>query len=362
MIRGVLGVTNQMRGRRALVAVMLALFGAAVLTWATTPMSATERIVRIEAARAQSQLADDLERWSVDVNAALHHYAGDEQLTLAAQLALASYPEAAEKVLGLYGTTPDFKRILRRYGAAVVPPIQYFLANESQMLQLRHRATAAFAAGDAGSAAPAAEAEPDADRLTAAERGWYAVGFIESDGHDFLGQFVSDRDGEVSWVQTERLATGAKRFLTSGLTSLEAKWHREDAIGAGDYAWAAVDVAVPIAAFRVAKAARTGRIARVGVRNMRVAKPMGAAATLATAGYLITHPSLVGDIARGVAEALSLPGWLVELALWFVLLLPVIIIARVLQRWLIRPVRRLLLTTIALLRWLHQRLAPPPAA
>lgn len=347
-----------MRIRRLLVTALVALGAAAVITWASAPMSATERVVRIEATEALPHLADDLERWPVDVNATLLDYADDQRLVLAAQLALASHPEPARTVLGLYGTTPEFKRILRRYGANVVLPIHYFLQHESLLLRLRHRATTAFGDDDSSTA------NSDAS-LTAIERGWYAVGFIESEGHDFLGQFVLDSNGNVSWVQTERFATGAKRFFTSGLTSLEEKWRRDQQVGAADYAWATVDVLVPVAAFRIAKAARAGRVARtgqiagVGGPTVRLsARTVGAGATLATAGYLAMHPSLVGDIAHGIAEALALPGWLVEFGLWFLLLLPVLLIARGLYRWFLRPIRSLLAVMIVLLRSLHARLAP----
>lgn len=343
-----------MRIRRVLVTALIALGAAAVITWASAPMSATERIVRIEATEALPHLADELKRWPVDVNATLLDYAGDRRLVLAAQLALVSYPEPAATVLGLYGTTPEFKRILRRYGPDVVLPIHYFLQHDSLLLHLRHRATTAFGDNDNDAGASTSDAS-----LTSVERGWYAVGFIESEGHDFLGQFVLDSNGNASWVQTERFATGAKRFFTGGLTSLEEKWHRDQQIGAADYAWATVDVLVPVAAFRIARAARAGRIARAGGPTVRLsARTVGAGATLATAGYLAMHPSLVGDIAHGIGESLALPGWLVEFGLWFLLLLPVLLIARGLYRWFLRPIRQLLVLMITLLRWLHARLAP----
>lgn len=347
-----------MHTRRILITLGLALCGATALTWATAPMSASERVVRIEAAEALPHLSDDLERWPVAVNATLLDYAGDERLTLAAQLALVSHPEAAENVLGRYGTTEVFKEILREHGARVVVPIHYFMEHDSLLLRLRHRISAGSGAEQAGP-----EGEDSGSGLTPSERGWYAVGFIREQGHDFLGQFVVEPSGETAWLQSERFATGAKRFFTSGLTTLETKWRRDEAIGAGDYAWAAVDVAVPIAAFRVAKAARAGRVARVGGRTLRAAaRPAGTAATLATAGYLVTHPSLIGDVAHGIAEALALPGWLVEGGIWFLVLLPLLVVGRMTYRWLIRPIRRLLIVSIALLGWLHRRLAPRPQA
>lgn len=343
-----------MQPRRILTTAILTLCAAAALTRASTPMSAGERIVRIEAAQALPQLADELVDWPVEVNATLLDYADDRRLVLAAQLALISYPEAAATVLGRYGTVPEFKQILRRYGANVVLPIHYFMEHDSLLLRLRHRATGAF--DEDGSAAGTSDSDAS---LTPAQRGWYAVGFIESEGHDFLGQFVMDPAGNVARVQTERFATGTKRFFTSGLTSLEEKWHRGEQTGPVDYAWATVDVLVPVAALRIAKAARAGRVARVGGTTMRLsARTVGAGATLATAGYLAVNPSLIGDIAHGIAEALALPGWLVEFAIWFLLLLPVLLIARGLYRWLLRPLRRLLVVMIALLRWLHARLAP----
>ncbi len=343
-----------MRPRRILITAILALSAAAAITWVSTPMSAAERIVRIEAAQALPQLADELDDWPVDVNATLLDYADDRRLVLAAQLALISYPDAAATVLGRYGTTTEFKRILRRYGANVVLPIHYFMEHDSLLLRLRHRATGAF--DEDGSAAETSERDAS---LTPVQRGWYAVGFIDSEGHDFLGQFVMDPAGNVARVQTERFATGTKRFFTSGLTSLEEKWHRGEQTGPAHYAWATVDVLLPVAAFRIAKAARAGRVARAGATTMRLsARTVGAGATLATAGYLAMNPSLIGDIAHGIAEAMALPGWLVEFGIWFLVLLPVLLLARGFYRWLLRPIRRLLVGIIALLRWLHARLAP----
>ncbi len=357
-----------MRSRRYLVIAAIAALGAAALTLVHGDESLTERVVRLETERAFPEAADELNRHDTDVRLALLDYAGDDELVLSARLALKRYPEMAERVIGLYGPAEPFKKILERYGPDVIPPVHYFIANELPSLELR-----ALTAEPPPSPRRAREgieddAPPSVD--TPGVRGWYAIAFIEEAGHDFLGQFVvDDATGDVSWVQTERLATGAKRFFTSGLTGLEAKWQRGDELAAGDFGWAAVDVLAPVAAFKLVRAGkvagrsaqsvRTGaRAAKAGARLGRAGRAIAMAGTVAGVGYVALNPSVLNSLGAGIAATLGVPSWAVNGLIWFVVLLPVLMLAAFAQRWLVRPAYRVLAMLITGLVRLQRRLAP----
>lgn len=353
-----------------------AAIAAATLAVAFGDEPLTERVVRTETARAFPALADELNRQPTEVRLAFLDYADDEALVLNARLALLRYPDSAPRIIALYGASEDFRDILRMYGPAVIPPIDYFLHHEPTTLRVLAMVTpsptptASSVGADSGESAAVEGAAPDdpAASLTPEVRGHYAIHFIAETGHDFLGQFVTTPDGEVAWVQSERMATGIKRFFTSGLTRVETKWRVGDDITAGDYAWATVDVMVPIAIFKLARAGRvatgtarsTRGIAaatRSGATLGRTGRLVAAGGTLAGIGYVAMNPGVLNSIGAGIAEALGLPPWLVSAGLWFVLLLPLLIVLRIGQRWILRPIAALLGGLIALLDWCRRRIA-----
>jgi hypothetical protein len=300
-----------------------------------------DRVARIEAAEAVPEAQAELEGVPTKVRFALVDYAGDDELVLSARLALRRYPEMAARVIALYGAAEPFERVLRRYGPEAIPPIHYFVAHELTSLELRSwlrepPVPAGTGGGDAAAKRPVV-------------RGWYAIAFIERSGHDFLGQFVTDGQGRVSWVQSERLATATKRLFTSGVTGLEAKWHRGDALAMEDFGWAAVDVLAPLAAFKLVRAgkaggrtAKSGRLAPAGSGASRAGRGLAIAGTVAGLGYVALHPSVLNSVAADIATALGLPGWAVIGGVWFLLLLPAIGLLQVLGRRLLAPATRLL--------------------
>src|SRR5690606_17886826 len=81
----------------------------------------------------------------------------------------------------------------------------------------------------------------DSSALSSEQRGRYAIQFISVEGYDFLGQFVMNAQGNVGWLQTERVLEGINRFFAGGMRGLESKYRRDEAISAGDLGWAAVD-------------------------------------------------------------------------------------------------------------------------
>lgn len=352
-----------------------ALLGALAIATLNGHEPLEERVVRLETEEALPGLADELAGWPAPVQRVFLDYAGDEELVLNARLALMKHPTLAPRVLTTFGHTSAFRHVLRDHGPAVVPPIHFFMRHEITTVWLSERigdwlAGTGDATGDgmlqAGAAEPVAGwREP----VPPVRRGWYAMQFIDDEGHDFLGQFVTDDAGRVHWIQTERVATGTKRFLTSGLATLETKHRLDQERTAADYGWAAVDVLAPIATLKVlragkgaAAAGRTARAARVtragsfAARSARVGKYAVAAGAVAGTAYVVTHPSVIGSIGAEVSDWLGYPRWLGSVGLWFLVLLPVLLLARLAWRWLGRPLYRLVALAIAALAALQERL------
>ena len=359
-----------MRSRGILALLAVALVGAAGLTAWHGDEPLAERVVGIETQKAfPAEVADELARQPPAVRLAFLDYAGDPELVLNARLALLRHPGKAPRILARYGRADAFRAILRAHGPAVVPPIHYFMEHELPSLQLRAMIVDPPAPPTRAETVAAEGARDPGYALDPETRGWYAIAFIHESGHDFLGQFVTDASGAVSWIQTERFATATKRFFTSGLTTVEAKWQAGEAITAGDYAWATVDVLIPIAAFKLARAGklagrsaksvRTGaRVAQTGARGIRVGRTLAIAGTAAGLGYVAMHPGTINSIGAGIAEAAGLPAWAVNGALWFVLLLPVLALLRFAHRWLWRPAYRLTALAITALTRLQRRIQP----
>src|SRR5690606_38078582 len=67
-------------------------------------------------------------------------YRDDQVLLLKAQAAVLEHPRLARRILPLYGHEPEFRAILRTYGAGVLLPIDHFLDNEIGTLAAREYA------------------------------------------------------------------------------------------------------------------------------------------------------------------------------------------------------------------------------
>lgn len=360
--------------RKPLILLAVAVIGAAALTALHGDEPLDERVVRIETERAFPDFADELAQYPPAVRLAMLDYADDEELVLNARLALLRHPDRTPRLLALYGPGEAFRDILRRHGPAIVPPVHYFL--EHDLLSVRLYALLADppaqsrdnADDDLQTVADGGDIEPIPPEV----RGWYAIAFIREEGHDFLGQFVTDDTGTVHWVQTERFATGAKRLFTSGLTTLEMKWRRGDDIEAGDYGWATVDVMIPVVAFKLARAGKlaghsarsagtSARLAKAGAGTARVGRTLAIVGSAAGIGYVAMNPGVLNSIGGEIAATLGLPAWAINGAIWFVLLLPLLILLRIGQRWLLRPLYRSLMLTAALTARLRRRLHPDTA-
>ena len=198
--------------------------------------------------------------------------------------------------------------------------------------------------------------------LTPLRRGQMGIALLDSNGHGLLNQFVVDDEGNVAWLQGERLVSGVGDFFTSGLRDLESQWRRGEAIGASDLGWAGVDLLVmasTVKVLRAGRAARTARVgsveaqaARTGVRQGIVAtsgrfvtlpRMAKIAAVASTAYVVIRHPSLVSAMGANLSQWLGWPTWLGQFLVWLIVLLPVMFIARFIYRWLLTPLLWLLM-------------------
>jgi hypothetical protein len=240
-----------------------------------------------------------------------------------------------------------------KYGPAVLLPIAYFMDHELTSLEWRQRLGDAvddvtrwlsdvFGVGsptDPSSMPSEGASGATAETLTPEQRGLWAIAFVGTEGHDFLGQFVTGADGAVEWVQTERVLKGVSELFFGGLSNVERKRRQGQEIHIGDVAWAAIDVAAIVATVKLVKALKalrsaprgvasigfSERVALVGSRVLHQSGRLGAAvarygAIPAAAYLMLRHPSLIN------ATLVELAGWLgvapaaVQFAFWFVAL------------------------------------------
>jgi hypothetical protein len=356
----------------------LAAVGAALLTTGDTGVDYEERLVGIAVEQTFGDAAPAIAAQPLAIQALLLDYAaepGGEALVPQTRLALLRYPELAHRVLLTYGGEPEFQRILRNYGPAVLLPIAFFMDHELTSLEWRHRLGDAvddvtwwlsdvFGAGATGDAraAPSEDAVgATAETLTPEQRGLWAIAFVGTEGHDLLGQFVMGADGEVEWVQTERVLQDVRDLFFGGLSNVERKRREGQEIRIGDVAGAVIDLAAIVASIKVLKAltafrsapravASVGfpeRVALLGSRVLQQSGRLGAAvarygAIPAAAYLMLRHPSLINATLVELAGWLGVPPAAVQFAFWFVAL------------WLLM---RVTLTLISPLSWVIGTLA-----
>jgi hypothetical protein len=377
------------------VLLVAALTTAAVISLDWQPASFEERAIELQLDHAPPGLSAALQDETLEVKAVVLDYVEDRVLLLKAQAALTKYPRLARAVLPLYGDTPEFKEILAAHGESVLPPIYYFMNNNVTSVTVAHyagqkikaikvSANRLLGAGQKRpkeAATPAAnptqktQAPPAPDAtspLTPEQRGWYAVNYIRAEGHDFLGQFVIDGEGNPKWNQTERVVEGAGALFTSGIRDLETKLQTDQTLTAGDVGWAAVDAFAALGAVKLLRigraaavsgetihvstrtAALTSRVARGSQLGTRIAQH-GKWPAIAIAAYIaLRHPSIIGDALVEIATLLDLPAWLGLLVGWMLILLPVLYIGTWILHLIVRPTTALLNALQGLLSWLDR--------
>lgn len=344
---------------------LLAFLGALLITSLGRPRPLEDHLVHLQVKQVLPQHAAALSAEPAELQALFLAYADDPILVAKARLALMRYPDLARPVLLTYGASQLFQDVLRAYGEDVMLPVHYFQTHEIFTLELmRSMSDTARSALNAVRGLWADSPAPQdaaSGALSREERGWYALHFLEAEGYQFLGQFVIAPDGEVGWVQTERILEGINRFFAGGLKGLETKFRRDEAIGAGDVGWAAVDAFIGVSAFKLLRMGRVGtsgaaltfseRSAAVGAGLWR-GSAMGArlvkyGAPAVLAYVAIRHPSVINAMLGTVAERLGLPVALVQIIGWTLVLIPFILILR----FLLAPVVWILTAALRVLRW-----------
>src|SRR5690606_21381561 len=350
---------------RVLFRTLLLAFSAALLIAVVyRPKPLEQQLVHLQLQQSIPHYAPEMAGEPVELQALMLMYAHDPVLLAKARLALMRYPAMAQQILLQFGELPTFQGVLKRYGEDVLLPIQYFLENEVRTLEIMHgmsETAKAVVSTLRGWWDGETAGETATGRLSPEDRGWYAVQFIDSEGYDFMGQFVLTQEGKVSWLQTERVLEGINRFFASGLKGLEARFRRDAVIAPSDVGWAAMDIAIGVGAFKLLRMGRVGtagrsltfsqRSAVLGaglwrgtLMGARVVK-YGAPAVLA---YMaLRHPSIINSVLAAAAERLGVPVKVMQLGGWTLLLFPVFLVLR----WLIGPLAWLLAASANLLRW-----------
>ena len=327
-------------------------------------MSYDEQLIRIQAGNELAHIDRRILNEPVQVQATLLDYAGDKELVLKAWIALFKYPASGREIVLLYGSEPEFREILRQYGDAVIPVIQYFRDNDVWTVRAMDATGKALeSAMDAARKIwrrvtgnqpenPQPAAPPRPVELGPVERGWYAVNFIRHEGHDFLGQFSVHPDGKARWNQTDRVVKASTAFFTSGVRNLETKVDLGQDITGADAFWAGLDVAlvaVPAKILLSGKAvARSGTELKLTTRTRLFAprlvsgaqafRKLGVYGAVAATVYIVaTNPSLLNSVFAELAEMMGVSPWVVQAAGWSVIFL---LLAYAFS-WLLVPVAKL---------------------
>lgn len=342
---------------------------AVIISTVAQPVPIEHKLINIHAA----DVLDDfpgIKQESVEIQAILLDMSDDPLLLLKAQAAFVRYPDMARSLFPLYASRPEFRDILKRYGEDILPPIQHFVRQPISTIEWMNKASRQYQAAkrfftdtseESGSEPPPSDKR---EKLSPEERGWYAVNFIQSEGHDFLGQFIVDEQGATQWIATERVLEGVNQFFASGIRNLETRYRSGETIGAGDVGWASVDVLIFASAAKVLRAGRTAAVATKGASRGTRSAALAARVTrsgkmvlrsaryakwplVVGAGYLvITHPSIINDVFAGVADVLGYAPILVQFVGWLLLLIPALYIGSWLL-WLLAPVLLMLLRAMS---------------
>lgn len=330
----------------------LAVAGASWLVDGPSAPTYEDQLIGVAVRQSFGDSAIQVAAEPLEVQALLLDYADNEPLLLKARLALLRYPDLARRILPVYGGEAEFQAVLLTYGEAVLPPIGYFMDHDLTSVEMRRalgerveeiKLLYAQLMGSPIDAAPSAPA-PVAE-LTAEDRGWYAVRFLQEEGYDFIGQFAVSPDGKAEWVQTERVTEGLTDFFLGGVRGLETKWSQGEKVEGSDLGWAALDLAVIASSVKLLKATRAGRAvapadagvaaarssgfsgrvavfgSRVLARGGRLAAAVAGYGAIPMAAYLMfRHPSLINATLAELGGWVGVEPWILQFLFWFVAL------------------------------------------
>jgi hypothetical protein len=329
----------------------LAALLAIVISLASNAVPLEQKLIRIHAIERLSEFPG-IEKESIELQAALADMAEDPLLVLKAKAAMLRYPAMARGLLPIYGSSAEFQQILKDYGETVLPAIHYFYSNPIDSIEWMNKAGKQYESikawfvdnkNDVSADEPASEL---AQALTPTDRGWHAIQYISTEGHDFIGQFLVNPEGKVEWIVTERVMEGFTQFFSSGIRQLETRYKMDEQIEASDIGWASLDVLVFASAVKVLRVGRnvavTTQTAGRGTRSAALTARVISGGRLVLNGaryakwplflggaYLVfTHPSLINDFLAEIAGVVGLPTFLVQFLGWALLLLPLLFFIR----------------------------------
>ncbi|SFQ40916.1 hypothetical protein [Variovorax sp. 770b2] len=319
---------------RALAVIALVL--SAGMSYWTGTASYEEQLADIVAARQFSPHVYEATRESPALTQLFIDAAGDRELTLKLELALIKYQDRARSVLELFGSDARFQQVLLAYGEGVIPIVDHFMVTDMATLWTKAKLEGAWKSifeFFKRKSAPSGEDEPTAygPRL----RGIYAIEAIVVDGHHFLGQFVLDKNGQIQRVQTDRVLETIKKLFAGGVTDLEQKYRKGEAIAVSDVAWAGADV---LSVFGVTKAVkylgkpsvvgkpveeaasvrRRAMMGRTVLTSEAVGKRVAEKGSKVASIYLLArHPSLLSGVFGALGKQLGFQAWLSILMGWW---------------------------------------------
>ena len=351
---------------------LLSIFLALLVSTLWPGHSFEEQLIRIQAKQELGDSITTIEDESIEIQSVLVDYSDHTELVLKTQLAMMKYPEQSRELLLLYGSEIEFQEILLDYGESVIPVIHYFLTTDiKQTIKLMDNAgkfTTDLKNWWNGIENNDTESQQE---LGQEQQGWYAIQFIKNGGHDFLGQFAIDDQGEVKWIQTERVTEGLTAFFTSGIRGLETRYVTDQEITGNDLLWAGVDVLAAAGTLKLLRAgrqvARTGKsigLTRTttlfGSRLMKTGlagRIFKVSAVAATAFVVIKYPTLITSAFAEIGKLIGIPPMLAQMIgislLAFVLLYPFLWILKLFIRPMVAVVKWLLMILTHFEKRLH---------
>jgi hypothetical protein len=329
---------------------------AAILSFSLKTKSLDEQLINVAVEQNLSFAAELIAQDSLETKAILLDYADKPELVIKSWLALRKYPNTAPQLFLLYGNDEDFQKAILRFDADVIPVVDYFFQHpistltvqatlgdvKNKVMQLVEQLsftnlpnlipsiTQAFTASESFTI----------PELTPAQRGRYAIEYLNQDGHNFLGQFAVDKDGNAQWIQTDRVTKTLASLLLGGVRGLEEKYKTKQEIGAEDMLWAGMDALVLAGSVKLLKASRAvatskelsamqksrGVIKKTQFFSTKLIKSDTARQLLkysavGTAMYIaIVHPSIINSVLDEVAGFFGIPPELLKMLVWTVLI------------------------------------------
>ena len=328
---------------------------AAILSFSLKTKSLDEQLINVAVEQNLSFVAELIAQDSLETKAILLDYADKPELVIKSWLALRKYPNTAPQLFLLYGNDEDFQKAILRFDADVIPVVDYFFQHpistltvqatlgdvKNKVMQLVDHLSLVNLPNLIPSITQAFTASESftIPELTPTQRGAYAIEYLNQEGHNFLGQFAVDKDGNAQWIQTDRVTKTLASLLLGGVRGLEEKYKTKQEIGAEDMLWAGMDALVLAGSVKLLKASRAVATSKElsAVQKSRsvikktqffstkliksdTARQLLKYSAVGTAIYIAAvHPSIINSVLDEVAGFFGIPPELLKMLVWTVL-------------------------------------------